>query len=130
MTIKRYADFIAEQQRKMEGAGLAEAAKKGAVRYGESGMNTLVIHNDNKGNHLSATYHNEEPGFGYEFHGKMGGHKIRFTSYGENDSDPSPSDVKRDLKAAHPDLPPEVHKAVATHAARLAKDPYKLPSKD
>lgn len=110
MSVKKYADFITEQHRK-----LAEAAKKGSTRYGESGMNTSVIHNDGKGNHLSMTYHNEEPG-AVTFHGNMHGHKIRFNSEGEHGGDPTSAHVRDDLKATHPNLPAEVHKAVAKHA--------------
>lgn len=88
-----------------------EAASAGRVRSGEQGMTTRVLHNDGKGNHLSMTHHNEEPG-AVTFHGKVHGHKIRFDSEGEHGSDPTKKDITRDLKDAHGDLPKETHALV------------------
>jgi len=100
-----------------QGKMVDEAAKAGSVRYSDDGDITHRVLHSNGQNHLTMTHHNEHPG-NIKFHGKMDGHAIKFTANpkNKNDFDPSSKDIKRDLKQAHPSLPPEVHAKVLKHA--------------
>ena len=96
---------------------LEEAAKEGSVRFSSDGDIThRVLHNSGS-SHLTMTHHNEDPG-NIKFHGKMDGHKINFVSNpaSKRNLDPTAKDIKRDLKQAHPTLPPEVHAKVLKQA--------------
>jgi len=123
MSIKKYSDYIALHEQKTRTVGLRstneldEAAKTGSVRYSDDGDITHRVLHSSGQNHLTMTHNNEDPG-NIKFHGKIDGHNIKFTANPENknDFDPSSKDIKRDLKQAHPSLPPEVHAKVLKHA--------------
>lgn len=122
-----------KMKKMMEEVELDEAAKTGSVRYSDDGTITHRVLHSSGQNHLTMTHHNEHPG-NIKFHGKMDGHTIKFTANpkNKNDFDPSSKDINRDLKQAHPSLPPEVHSKVLNHATsglkRLSLDEAKAPT--